>query len=166
MLRVLVQAEPFDVGGEYERLLNGCAGAGALANFVGVVRSNEQRPITALTLEHYPGMTQAALERIAQDAVTRFGLLGCSVIHRFGTLAPGEGIVLVVTAASHRQAALDGTAFLIDWLKTDAPFWKKEHLANGEDVWVEARAADDKAAGKWKEGPFSECLPKIRPAAI
>ncbi len=153
MLRVLVQAEPFDVGAEYERLRDGCTGAGALANFVGVVRSDRHRPITALTLEHYPGMTQTALERIAQDAVARFQLLGCTVIHRFGTLVPGEGIVLVVTAASHRQAALDGTAFLIDWLKTDAPFWKKEHLAHGEDVWVGARVSDEKAAERWKSRP-------------
>ena len=149
---MLVQAEPFDVGAEYARLRDRCAGAGALANFVGVVRSTAERPITALTLEHYPGMTQAALHKIARDAVARFGLLGCTVIHRFGTLVPGDGIVLVLTAASHRRATLDGTAFLIDWLKTDAPFWKKEHVADGEDVWVEARVADDVAAERWKKG--------------
>ena len=145
-----VQAEPFDVGAEHERLSDGCAGAGALANFVGVVRSTAERPITALTLEHYPGMTEAMLEKISQQAVARFRLLGCTVIHRFGTLVPGDGIVLVLTAASHRQAALEGTAFLIDWLKTKAPFWKKEHLAAGNDVWIEARSADDAAAERWK----------------
>jgi molybdopterin synthase catalytic subunit len=115
------------------------------------VRSTADRPITALTLEHYPGMTDAALHRIGRTAVERFALLGCTIIHRVGTLQPGEAIVLVLTAAQHRRAALDATAFLIDWLKTDAPFWKKEHLQDGAEAWVEARASDDSAAARWGE---------------
>jgi molybdopterin synthase catalytic subunit len=96
-------------------------------------------------------MTDAALERIGRTAVERFALLGCTIIHRVGTLRPGDAIVLVLTAAQHRGAALDATAFLIDWLKTDAPFWKKEHLPDGAEAWVAARADDDHAAARWTE---------------
>ena len=114
------------------------------------MRSTAARPILALELDHYPGMTEARIAAIAQEAVARFRLLGATVVHRVGRLTPGEPIVLVLTAASHRQAALDGTAYLIDWLKTDAPFWKKEHLPDGSARWVEARAADDDAASRWQ----------------
>ena len=151
MITVRVQAEGFDVGAETARLAEACQEAGALTSFMGLVRSTALRPIAALTLEHYPAMTQPALAAIARDAVGRFTLLGCTVIHRFGTLAPGEGIVLVLSAAGHRRAALDATAFLIDWLKTEAPFWKKEHLIDGGSAWVEARVEDSAAAAKWKE---------------
>jgi molybdopterin synthase catalytic subunit len=102
-----------------------------------------------MTLEHYPAMTTRAIGRITDEAARRWGLLGCTVIHRVGRLVPGENIVLVLTAAAHRQAALDSTAFLIDWLKTKAPFWKREEFQNGAGVWVEARDADDTAAARW-----------------
>jgi len=148
-IRIIVQEEDFDLTAETEALLAGCAAAGAVASFLGVVRSTQERPIEAMTLEHYPAMTERALERIAADAVGRFALLGCTVIHRYGTLGVGEKIVLVLTAASHRQPALDATAFLIDWLKTSAPFWKKEHFAGGQTAWVHARAEDDEAAARW-----------------
>ncbi len=154
MLTVRVQQEPFDLEAEYAALSQDCGEAGAIASFLGIVRSTAERPVAALTLEHYPGMTERALARIADAAMARFELLGCTVIHRVGTLLPGAPIVLVLTAALHRRAALDGVGFLIDWLKTDAPFWKKEHLADGSGVWVAARHEDAEAASAWdgKEG--------------
>jgi molybdopterin synthase catalytic subunit len=151
-LRVIVSHEDFDVGAQTAALLASSPGAGGLASFVGIVRSDAARPILALTLEHYPGMTERALSDIAERAQERFGLLGCTIIHRYGKLLPGEQIVLVLAAAAHRAAALEACAFLIDWLKTAAPFWKKEHFADGMERWVEARAADDAAAARWKEG--------------
>ena len=102
-----------------------------------------------MTLEHYPGMTEREISRIADQAAQRWPLLGCTVIHRVGPLRPGDNIVLVIAASSHRQAALDATAFLIDWLKTKAPFWKREDLADGEGAWVDAREEDDAAASRW-----------------
>lgn len=103
----------------------------------------------AMTLEHYPGMTERALDGICREAEARWPLLGCTVLHRVGRLLPGEGIVLVLAASAHRQAALDATGFLIDWLKTKAPFWKREEYADGASGWVEAREADEAAAGRW-----------------
>jgi len=102
-----------------------------------------------MTLEHYPAMTERAIARIAEEAERRWDLLGCTVIHRVGRLVAGENIVLVLAAASHRQAALDATGFLIDWLKTKAPFWKKEELPDGATTWVAARDADEAAASRW-----------------
>jgi molybdopterin synthase catalytic subunit len=102
-----------------------------------------------MTLEHYPAMTVRAVTGIAEEAERRWNLLGCTVIHRVGRLAAGENIVLVLAAATHRQPALDATAFLIDWLKTKAPFWKKEEFADGESTWVQARGADNAAAARW-----------------
>lgn len=148
-MRIRVQAENFDVGTETQKLLAACPHAGACASFLGVVRSPPENPITALTLEHYPAMTQPALENLAAEATARFNLHGCTIIHRHGRLLPGENIVLVLAAAAHRQAALDATAFLIDWLKTKAPFWKQEHFADGESAWVAARDEDDNAASRW-----------------
>ncbi len=148
-MRVRVTAEDFDIGAETAALLGAAAGAGGLASFVGIVRSDAADPLLAMTLEHYPGMTERALEAIAGQAVARFGLLGCTVIHRHGRLQPGAQIVLVLAAAAHRAAALQGCAFLIDWLKTSAPFWKKEHFADGRERWVEAKADDDRAAERW-----------------
>ncbi len=138
------------MGAESAALAQACQEAGAVASFLGIVRSTAARPVTALTLEHYPAMTERALTRIAEAALARFALLGCTVIHRVGTLRPGEPIVLVLAAARHRRAALDGVAFLIDWLKTDAPFWKKEHLPDGSAVWVEAHHEDAEAAAAWR----------------
>ncbi len=151
-MRIIVSHEDFDVGAQTAALLAASPGAGGLASFVGIVRSDAARPIAALTLEHYPGMTERALADIAAHAQARFGLLGCTIIHRHGRLLPGEQIVLVLAAAAHRAAALDGCGFLIDWLKTSAPFWKKEHLADGTEHWVEAREADDAAAARWGPG--------------
>jgi molybdopterin synthase catalytic subunit len=102
-----------------------------------------------MTLEHYPGMTERSLATIAAEAESRWPLLGCTIIHRIGRLLPSEPIVLVATASAHRQAALDSTAFLIDWLKTRAPFWKKEEYATGETAWVDAKDTDDEAASRW-----------------
>jgi molybdopterin synthase catalytic subunit len=146
--RVLVQADPFDVGAEFASLTAAAGGeAGGVGCFVGVVRGGD---VTALTLEHYPGMTESCLAAIAFDATARFGLSACTVIHRVGRLLPGAPIVLVMAAASHRGAALDATRFLIDWLKTKAPFWKRQEFADGRSEWVEARASDEAAAALWE----------------
>jgi molybdopterin synthase catalytic subunit len=149
MLTVRVQAETFDIGVEMAAILATCPEAGAVGSFLGVVRSTAQHPILAMTLEHYPAMTQRALQTIAGAAAARFDLLGCTIIHRFGRLLPREPIVLVLAAATHRQASLDATHFLIDWLKTSAPFWKQEHFPDGSAAWVAAHAADDEAASRW-----------------
>ena len=150
MAKVLVQAEDFDIGAEFAAMSAGRTDIGGLGCFVGTVRAAHTGPaIDALTLEQYPGMTQRMLEKIAVEAERRWALLGCTVIHRHGTMQLGENIVLVLTASAHRQPALDATSFLIDWLKTKAPFWKKEHIAGGDAQWVEARASDDAAAARW-----------------
>ncbi|HSU05978.1 MAG TPA: molybdenum cofactor biosynthesis protein MoaE [Acetobacteraceae bacterium] len=152
MARIRVQSEDFDTGAEIEAMTAGRTDIGGIGCFIGTVRdSQDGRPITALTLEHYPAMTERAIARIVQEAEQRWHLLACTVIHRVGRLVPGANIVLVLTAAPHRQAALEATAFLIDWLKTKAPFWKKEHLADGADTWVIARDSDDAAAARWDE---------------
>lgn len=149
--RIVVQEQDFDTGAEIARLTAGRTDIGGIGCFVGTVRSNPAaRPLAALTLEHYPAMTEPALARIAADAARRWELLGCTLIHRVGRLRPGENIVLVLAAASHRQAALEATAFLIDWLKTKAPFWKKEEFADGGTVWVPAREVDEVAAARWE----------------
>lgn len=150
MPTVRVQAPAFDPGAEMAALLAGRTDVGGVGCFVGVVRDSAGgQPIRSMTLEHYPGMTERALSAIAAEAEARWALQGCVVIHRHGRLLPGEPIVLVLTASAHRQAALDATAFLIDWLKTRAPFWKQEELADGGAHWVEARGADDAAAARW-----------------
>ncbi len=150
MARVAVQTEPFDTGAEIAALTEGRTDVGGLGCFIGLVRGGDPAdPITAMTLEHYPGMTEAAIQRIAAGAEHRWSLSGCTIIHRIGRLTPGEPIVLVLATAPHRQAALDATHYLIDWLKTDAPFWKREDHANGIHHWVEARAEDTAAASRW-----------------
>ncbi|MBV8092410.1 MAG: molybdenum cofactor biosynthesis protein MoaE [Acetobacteraceae bacterium] len=150
MRTIRVQEQDFDVGAEFAGLAGSCTGIGGIGCFLGIVRDAAQsRPISAMELEHYPAMTEPAIERIAAEAERRWSLVGCTIIHRFGRLAPGENIVLVLAAAAHRQAALEATAFLIDWLKTRAPFWKKEHYTDGEQSWVEAREEDDIAAAQW-----------------
>lgn len=146
MIDVRVQAEDFDPAHELARLE--ALGGGAVASFTGLVRDDDG--LTAMTLEHYPGMTESALGDIARTASARWPLAGLVVIHRFGRLVPGERIVFVATAAKHRSAALDACAFLIDWLKTDAPFWKREERAGGVHRWVEARAADEDARDRWR----------------
>lgn len=147
MPRIIVGNADFDVGAELTRLESG---AGAVASFIGIVRGNSQgRPLAALTLEHYPGMTEAALAAIAETAMTRWRLLDCLVIHRIGRLTPGARIVLAAASSAHRGDALEATAFLIDWLKTDAPFWKREDFADGESAWVEARQSDHETRDRW-----------------
>ena len=145
MKRVAIQAEDFDVGGELAALE--ALGGGGVASFTGVVRGGDG--LVALELEHYPAMTQAQVGRIVDEAMGRWPLLGVSVIHRFGRLEPGARIVFVGTAARHRTAALESCAFLIDWMKSDAPFWKKEHFAGGATQWVAARDEDAVKAQGW-----------------
>ena len=149
MAVIRVQTADFDLGVETRALTAGRTDIGAIGSFLGTVRDTAGgRKITSMTLEHYPGMTERAMARIAAEAEGRWPLQGCTLIHRVGTLMPGENIVLVLAASPHRQAALDATGFLIDWLKTKAPFWKLEEAA-GESRWVEARDSDDQAAAKW-----------------
>jgi molybdopterin synthase catalytic subunit len=149
MARIRVQTADFDIGAEFGALTGGRSDIGGIGCFVGTVRSNAQDRVAAMTLEHYPAMTLRAITAITEEAERRWNLLGCTVIHRVGRLTAGENIVLVLAAAAHRQPALDATAFLIDWLKTRAPFWKKEEFADGGVNWVEARATDDAAAARW-----------------
>ncbi|WP_417686445.1 molybdenum cofactor biosynthesis protein MoaE [Roseibium sp.] len=147
--RVLVQSEDFDAGAEAERLSAGRTDVGALVSFTGLCRDEDGR-LSALELEHYPGMAEAEIGRIAKEACSRWPLTGLTVIHRHGKLAPGSNIVLVVAASSHRRAAFEAADFLMDYLKTRAPFWKKEHPRDGDKGdWVEAKAIDDAAAERW-----------------
>jgi molybdopterin synthase catalytic subunit len=147
--RISVQTKDFDIGAEFAGLTKGRTDIGGIGCFVGTVRASATDRVAAMTLEHYPAMTERAIARITEEAERRWQLLGCTVIHRVGRLTPGENIVLVLAAASHRQPALDATAFLIDWLKTKAPFWKKEEFSDGAATWVGARATDDAAAARW-----------------
>ncbi len=146
-LAVSVQEEPFDTGAEIAAVAEAAGDAGAVVSFTGMVRAGDAG-VETLTLEHYPGMTERKLEAIEREAHTRWPLLGSRIIHRVGNLSPGESIVLVVTASAHRQAAFDAAMFLMDYLKTQAPFWKSERTAEGEH-WVEARGSDDDAAARW-----------------
>jgi molybdopterin synthase catalytic subunit len=146
---VRVQREDFDLQAEIDRLTDGRHDIGAVVTFSGLCR-DEGGALGALELEHYPGMAEAEITRIAKLAVERFELLGLSAIHRYGKIAPGENIVLVIAAAPHRQAAFDGANFVMDFLKTSAPFWKKEHGKDGtQGDWVSAKDADDAARAKW-----------------
>ncbi|RVT92298.1 molybdenum cofactor biosynthesis protein MoaE [Rhodovarius crocodyli] len=147
MPTVRVQEAPFDAGAETAALSAGRTDVGGIASFIGLCRADDG--LQALVLEHYPGMTERALEGIADQAMRRWPLTGCTVIHRYGRILPGQPIVLVLAASRHRTAALEACAFLIDWLKTGAPFWKSEEFADGTTRWVEAKAADDAAAAKW-----------------
>jgi len=148
---IRVQQEDFDVGAEMRALSAGDTGIGGLASFVGLVRdmTGGTGP-SAMTLEHYEGMTQKQLAEVEAEARRRWELSGVTLIHRFGRLEPGDQIVLVLTASPHRQAALESCAFLIDWLKTRAPFWKLEETPQGSH-WVEARTSDDAAAARWTQ---------------
>jgi len=146
---IRVQREDFDVGAELAALTAGRTDVGGLASFVGLVRDMAGgAAVGAMTLEHYPGMTEKKLAEIEAEAQRRWPLQASLIIHRYGRLEPGERIVLVATASPHRQAALESCAFLIDWLKTKAPFWKLEDTATGPQ-WVEARDSDDEAAARW-----------------
>jgi molybdopterin synthase catalytic subunit len=145
MITVRVQSDDFDAGAEIALATQG--NAGAVASFTGVVRGGGGT--ASITLDHYPGMTERALSDLAEQAMGRWSLGAITLIHRVGTLAAGAQIVLVVTASEHRAAALESCAFLIDRLKTDAPFWKKENGTDGRSQWVEAKKTDDTAAARW-----------------
>lgn len=147
---IRVQESPFDLATESALLTAGRVDVGGLASFVGLCRADDG--LDALVLEHYPGMTERALRRIADQAMQRWPLTGCTLVHRVGRITPGEPIVLVLTASAHRMAALESCAFLIDWLKTDAPFWKREEFATGEARWVAAKETDNAAAARWAQG--------------
>lgn len=151
MIEVRVQVEDFDPGAEIARLHAGRDDIGAVASFVGLVRGGE---VAAMTLEHYPGMTERQLRAVADEAAARWPLQGLVVVHRYGRLVSGDRIVLVAVASPHRAAAFEACAFLMDWLKTQAPFWKREETADGAR-WVEARADDDAAAARWSPKPSS-----------
>ena len=148
---VRLQREEFDAAAEAAALTRGRTDVGALVTFTGICRGAESgEPIAALTLEHYPGMAEAEITRHVEEAKARWPLLGVTVIHRYGRIAPGENIVLVVTASSHREAAFAAAEFLMDYLKTQAPFWKQVEGAGGK-TWVEAKNTDDAAAARWKK---------------
>lgn len=149
-MAVAVQREDFDPGALIAQV--SATGPGAVASFVGLVRddgTDEKGALVSLELDHYPAMTVRALEAIETEARTRWPLLDVLIVHRFGVLKPGERIVGVAVAASHRAAAFDACAFLMDWLKTKAPFWKRETYANGHTGWVAARTEDDARAAAW-----------------
>jgi molybdopterin synthase catalytic subunit len=148
---IRVQTADFDVGAETRALLAGRTDVGAIVTFTGTVRGEVVgRPLAVMSLEHYPGMTEAELARIEAEAHARWPLQASLVIHRIGDLRPGYNIVLVIAASAHRQAAFDAAAFLMDYLKTRAPFWKKETGVDGVGAWVDARDVDDRAAARWR----------------
>jgi len=149
--KVHLQREDFDIAAETAALTRGRADIGALVTFTGMCRGAESgAPIAALTLEHYPGMAEAEISRHVEEAKARWPLLGVTVIHRYGRIAPGENIVLVLTASSHREAAFAAAEFLMDYLKTQAPFWKQVESASGK-TWIEAKDADNAAAARWQK---------------
>ena len=150
-MAVRVQGEDFDIGAEVRRLTGGRTDIGAVVTFTGVVRAeNAGEALTSMTLEHYPGMTEHELERVEQEARQRWPLQASLIVHRVGTLKPGDNIVLVVTASAHRQAAFAAAEFLMDYLKTRAPFWKREQGGDGKERWVDAREADEAAVERWQ----------------
>ena len=145
---IRIQREDFDLAAEIARLSGD--GVGAVATFTGICRDEAGR-LAALELEHYPGMAEAEIGRIAIDAAERWPLLGLTIVHRIGLIRPGENIVLVAAASTHRQAAFQAAEFLMDYMKSRAPFWKKEHLADGSSgSWVEARETDEEAVARWR----------------
>ena len=149
---IRIQREPFDAAAEAARLTRGRTDVGAVVTFTGICRGDENgKPIASLTLEHYPGMAEAEIERHVAQACTRWPLLAVTVIHRHGRIVPGEDIVLVVTTSSHREAAFAAAEFLMDYLKTRAPFWKQVEKASGA-TWVAAKDSDDAAAERWSGG--------------
>ncbi|MFP6711832.1 MAG: molybdenum cofactor biosynthesis protein MoaE [Rhodospirillales bacterium] len=148
-MTIRVQSQDFDAGAEIAKISATNTNVGGVCSFIGVVRESADT-ISAMTLEHYPGMTEKLLAKIEAEAQERWPLEDSLIIHRYGRMEPGEQIVLVVTASAHRKAAFEACEFLIDWLKTKAPFWKSEETAEGTK-WVEAKASDDQAADKWSE---------------
>ena len=150
LITIRLQREAFDAAAESDKLTRGRTDVGAVVSFTGICRGNEDgEPIAALTLEHYPEMAEAEIERHVAEACDRWPLSGVTVIHRYGHIEPGEVIVLVITTSSHRQPAFAAAEFLMDYLKTRAPFWKQVETARAKS-WVEAKAADDAAAERWQ----------------
>jgi molybdopterin synthase catalytic subunit len=148
---IRVQREDFDIGFELDALTRGKTGIGGVASFIGLMRDvADGTPIRAMTLEHYPGMTERELQRIEREAQQRWPLLASLIVHRYGRLEPGDRVVLVATASAHRAAAFESCEFLMDYLKTKAPFWKQEETPDGPR-WVAAAAADDQAASRWRK---------------
>ena len=150
---IRVQEQPFDLADELAALRRGNHAIGGTAIFLGSVRDlNLGEQVSAMTLEHYPGMTEKALEAIEREACARWPLDASLIVHRYGRMEPGEDIVLVITCSAHREAAFEACQFLMDWLKTKAPFWKlEEGGAGGNAKWVDARESDDKAAARWSK---------------
>lgn len=149
-MAVRVTPDDFDMSAEVARLTAGRTDIGAIVTFTGTVRGEAKgRPLVAMTLEHYPGMTEDELARVEAEAQARWPLQGTLIVHRIGTLKPGDNIVLVVTASAHRHAAFEAAEFLMDYLKSRAPFWKKETGSDGEGAWVDARDSDDASLKRW-----------------
>jgi molybdopterin synthase catalytic subunit len=150
MRKVSIQAENFDIAAETAFLAETSADVGAVVAFTGFCRDEGGR-LSALELEHYPGMAEAEMARLAGEVEGRWPLIGLTIIHRYGLIRPGEPIVLVLAASAHRRAAFEAADFLMDYLKTRAPFWKREHLKDGTvGTWVEAKSADDDAVERWR----------------
>ncbi len=150
---IRIQREDFDVGAEQARVARGRTDIGAVVAFTGICRDHEAgRGVSAMTLEHYPGMAEEEIARHVSEAQSRWPLMGVTVVHRYGRMRPGDNIVLVVTASAHRDAAFAAAEFLMDYLKTRAPFWKLEEAGEGRN-WVEAKRSDDSAADRWQSGP-------------
>ena len=149
-MAVRVETQDFDIGAEVRALTAGRTDIGAIVTFTGTVRGDTKTgPIVSMTLEHYPGMTEAELSQIEAEALARWSLDASLIIHRYGELQPGDNIVLVVTASRHRHAAFEAAEFLMDYLKSRAPFWKKETTAGGDGDWVDARESDGEAMARW-----------------
>jgi molybdopterin synthase catalytic subunit len=152
-MTVSVQTAPFDLSAEVAALTAGWTDIGAIVTFTGTVRGEANgRALASMTLEHYPGMTEAELARVEVEAHARWPLQATRIVHRVGELAPGDGIVLVIAASAHRHAAFEAASFLMDYLKTRAPFWKKETGVDGNGGWVDARESDDAARARWDSG--------------
>lgn len=150
---IRIQREDFDLSAEIAALSAGRADIGAVVSFIGLCR-DEQGRLSALELEHYPGMAEAEIGRVAAEAAARWPLMGLVAIHRYGPIRPGEQIVLVLAASAHRRAAFEAADFMMDYLKTRAPFWKREHRSDGTlGGWVEAKTDDDDAAKRWEQAP-------------
>lgn len=150
-MAVRVQREAFDAAAEVQALVAGRTDVGSVVTFTGLVRGEAHgKALRSLTLEHYPQMTEAELARIEEEAIRRFALNGSLVVHRYGELLPGDAIVLVVTLSAHRQSAFEAAEFLMDFLKSQAPFWKKESFSDGSETWVDARETDASALGRWQ----------------
>ncbi|MEM6635851.1 MAG: molybdenum cofactor biosynthesis protein MoaE [Pseudomonadota bacterium] len=151
-MRIVIQEAPFDFGAEADQFAASRSDVGAVVTFTGVVRNLDGEDLTAMEIEHYPSMTERALTRIAQEASDKWDLLDCLIIHRHGRLSAGERIMMVATAAAHRAAAFAAAEFLMDYLKSRAPFWKKEH-ASGAAKWVRAKDEDEEALRRWQPKP-------------